>query len=403
MKDFLHVFSFYLQKQIRSKMFIGVTLFLCIVSSISMLVVPKLLSNEIDSTTYLVNQCDQLNDIVNSAEFKSICKESLNIDFSMINSKYSNSEIEKKAKDDELDLIYLYGNSQITMEICGDVSMSVSNTLQSVLSKMLQFQSMETLGIDRDTLQKTIPQINITSAEEKKDDSKFIIIIILSLIIVTFIIMYSTSATNEVAYLKTNRVMEMLLTSTQSIPLYLGINLAYAIVPFIQISLISLCVLLIKRILYTGANAGINIDFSVLTSTHICVFIIFLVLGYFVYSLINTALVSMVSKAEDIVGISVPISFIGLIQYFVGIMAMTENNLAVKIFSYIPFTSPTVMFIRFVVGFASVYKVLIAITILLVTIYLLFRWGARVFTTGIIYYSFTGGIKQLMKKVKKGN
>ncbi|SET37674.1 ABC transporter permease [[Clostridium] polysaccharolyticum] len=401
MKDFLHVFSFYLNKQLRNKVFVFVTLFMCIASSVSMIVVPKLLSSDEKRDIYVVNQCSQLNDVFENDDFRQFCSESMNLDFSMLDSTKTSKEIEKTAKDKELDMIYFSGDSDIEMKIIGDVSVSDINTMHNILNQMFQMKSMEALGIDKDTLQKSIPNITITYADTEENDSKFLVIIILSLVIVSFIIMYSTSATNEVAYLKTNRVMEMLLTSTKGIPLYLGINLAYAVVPFIQVSLISLCVLLVKHFAYSNKASDISIDFSILTSEHIVAFIALLLLGYFVYSLINTALVSMVNKSEDIIGISVPISFIGIIQYFVGIMAVTENTMLIKVFSYIPFTSPTVMFIRYAVGFVSVYEVLAAIAILLVTIYLLLRWGANVFTKGITYYSFTGNIRQTIKKFKE--
>lgn len=401
MKDFLHVFSFYLQKQIRNKVFVAVTLFFCIASSITTLVVPKLFLGDEKEEIYIVNQCNQLKEILKSTDFKSICSESLNINFSMIDVESTSTDIENQAEDDELAMIYFYDDPEITMKIIGDVSVSDINTLHSVLFQMLQTQSIEALGIDRNTLLENMPKITIDYANEEEDDSKFIVIVVLSLIMVSFIIMYSTSATNEVAYLKTNRVMEMLLTSTRGIPLYLGINLAYAIVPFIQVSLTALCVLLMKHIFYSNVSSSVSFDFSILTPMHIIVFIFFLLLGYFTYSLINTALVSMVNKSEDIVGISVPISFIGLIQYFIGIMATTENTIFVKVFSYIPFTSPTVMFIRYVVGFATIYEVLIAMVILLATIYLLLRWGARMFTTGSTYYSFKGNIRQAIKNSKK--
>lgn len=397
MKDFLYVFCFYLLKQLRSKVFIFVTLFLFILSSVAMIAVPKLFSENKNTPIYVVNQSDELTEIFISNEFKENYLGILQVDLSMLDDNSSIAELEKKAKEENIPIVYFYNREGIRMKVIGNIRTEDINSLYNIVCQTYQIAKITELGVNPSVLEQSNPHINIELATIEENADAFGIIIIFSLVIVVFIVMYSSSATNEVAYLKTNRVMEMLSTSMKGVPLYLGINLAYAITPFIQVGTTLICVLLIKYIMYGETQIIMGLDLSILSINHVVIFVILLLLGYFIYSLINTAMVSFVNKSEDVMAISVPIAFIGFAQYFIGLIATTEDTLIVKLCSYIPLTSPTVMFIRYVFGFASIYEVLLSIFVLIGTIFLLVMWGSRVFTNGITYYSFKGNIRQILK------
>lgn len=404
MKDFLNVFFFYFFKQLRSRVFIFITLFLCAVSSIVMIVIPQIFSEDEKPTLYIINQNKYIDYIFNDNKIFTVSADKLTLDFSMLNSKNSIGELEEKSKEEDIDFIYFYGDGhRVKMKVIGDVQLTYINLLYSDIRQIMQDKIIEELGISPSTIQQINPNIDIELANTNEEPESFGIIIVLSLIMVTFIIMYSSSATNEVAYLKTNRVMEMFLTSVKGIPLYIGINLAYAVVPILQVSATFLCVTLVKIFIHKDTSNISNIsgiNFDILSVKHIIVYVVLLLLGYFIYSLINTALVSIVNKSEDVVAISVPISFIGLIQYFVGLMATTDNTILVKLCSYIPLTSPTVMFIRYVSGFATIIEVLVSIMLLLLTMCILVIIGAKIFTNGITYYGSIKDYKNSGLKLK---
>lgn len=404
MKDFLNVFFFYLFKQLRSKVFIFITLFICVVSSVVMIAIPQIFSNDEKATLYIINQNEYIDYIFNDNKFLTDSAEKLILDLSMLNSKNSVDQLEQKSKDEDINFIYFYGDiDRVNMKIIGDVQLTYINYLHAEIRQIMQNKKIAELGISPTIIEQINPNINIEHANTNEEPESFGIIIILSLVMVVFIIMYSSSATNEVAYLKTNRVMEMFLTSVKGIPLYIGINLAYAIVPVLQVSVTFLCVTLVKNLLHKDTQNISNmsgINFDILSVEHIIVFVVLLLLGYFIYSLINTALVSIVNKSEDVVAISVPIAFIGLIQYFVGIMATTDNTMLVKICSFIPLTSPTVMFIRYVSGFATVIEVVVSIMLLFLTMCILVLLGAKIFTNGITYYGSIKDYKNSGLKLK---
>ncbi len=211
---------------------------------------------------------------------------------------------------------------------------------------------------------------------------------------IVFIILYSNSAVNDIAYLKTNRVMEIFSTSTKTLPLYLGVNMAAVLVPVIQIILTGVCAgiaSIAMNIDFASIENSVGINFDSLCIDKLVVYIVLLILGYFIYSFISTSVVSIVSKVEDVTSIAVPIAMIGLVQYFIGMIALEGDSLILKVFSYIPLTSPSIMFLRYAVGYAELWEALISISILVLTVCVLAFLGSSLFSKGVSYY---GNIKE---------
>lgn len=226
------------------------------------------------------------------------------------------------------------------------------------------------------------------------------LVILLFIVMVLFIIMYSNSASGEIAFLKTNRIMELFITSVKPVPLYLGINAAYCLGPVLQLGIVAGAVFCVKE------AAGIQIqalalsggaDFSALSAGCILLYVVFLILGYFVYALLNTSLISVVNRTEDCMGINVPIAYLALFQYFVGMLAVSGDSVLVQIASFVPFTSPSAMFVRYACGYADSRQLFISLIVLALTVYGMARLGAGFFTNGINFY---GSLKEYRRNRK---
>lgn len=77
--------------------------------------------------------------------------------------------------------------------------------------------------------------------------------------------------------------------------------------------------------------------------------------------------------------------------------SMFEGSIFIKIISYIPFISALVAPVIYLLGQTTIVDLIISNITLIVTCYLLFRYGIRIYKVGILNYSS----KDLWKKVFK--
>lgn len=404
MKDFITVFSFYLKKQLKSKAFLITTVILCLISMASILMLNLVMNQNKKDTLYIIDHTSQLSKVWENDIYIANKIGNLSLDFSMKDSVASEAELMKIAKEEGKSIaIFTNEDNKILMNLLdkNKIGYNDMTLLQSLTQQIVQENTIADLGVSQQLLEEKMPTIDIKILSTSESSESFFTMVALLLLMVVVIIMYSNSASNEIAYLKTNRVMEIITTSVNPLPLYLGVNFAGGLIPFIQLAFTVLSGFLTKIIInidFQDVTNSMGINLSALQFKTLAVYLILLLLGFFVYSFINTAIASIVSKAEDLVTVSVPIAFVGLIQYFVGAIAMESDSIITKIFSYIPITSPSVMFVRYSLGYAGIVEVIVSVVILVATIAILAYFGAGIFKYGTSYY---GNLKGALTKTKK--
>ena len=396
MKDFFIVFNFFLQKQLKSTVFLVVTFLLCVISAVSVLLVGNFIESPSQSLVYVVDQTNELEVLWNDEIIKANGVGNMVFDLSMIDSTDSYEELLHQAGERNITVV-LFEASQndILMKITDDTISIGDITLMSETVKLaVQNTRVSELDISQENLSFITPAVDV-KIDSLYVSENFFLVIILCLLMIMFIILYSNAASNEVSYLKTNRVMELFSTSVKPLPLYIGVNLSAAFIPFLQLLLMIASALLSKVIFnidlsVTADSMGINL--ANLDMKTIFLFLVFFLLGFFVYSFINTALASIVSKAEDIMSLTVPVAFVALSQYFVGMMVFESDTVFTNICSYFPLTSPSIMFLRYFLNRVELINVAISIIILVITISVLCYIGSKLFKFGVVYYGNLGGI-----------
>ena len=111
------------------------------------------------------------------------------------------------------------------------------------------------------------------------------------------------------------------------------------------------------------------------------ILLVMILLTFFAYSLLAGILASMTTNLEDFQQLQTPIVIISLTGFYLSMMAsMFSGSLFIKLMSYIPF---------------------ISICLLIGTIYLLIKYGLRIYKVGILNYSQTGLWKKMFKAIKE--
>ena len=132
------------------------------------------------------------------------------------------------------------------------------------------------------------------------------------------------------------------------------------------------------------------------------IMLVMFILTFIVYSLLAGILASMTTNLEDYQQMQTPIVIVSLVGYYLSVMAgMFKGSIFIRVMSYLPFISSMLSPTLYVIGEISIMDLLISIILLIGTIYLLIKYGLRVYKAGILNYSGTGLWKKMFKAIKE--
>ena len=129
--------------------------------------------------------------------------------------------------------------------------------------------------------------------------------------------------------------------------------------------------------------------------------LILMIVTFIAYSLLAGILASMTTNIEDFQQLQTPIMIISLVGYYLAILAnVFGGSIFIKILGFIPFISAILAPSLLVIGQFGILEVVIAIILVVITNFLLIRYGLRIYKVGILNYSSEGLWKKMLKALK---
>jgi ABC-2 type transport system permease protein len=126
-------------------------------------------------------------------------------------------------------------------------------------------------------------------------------------------------------------------------------------------------------------------------------FLVFFVLGFVLYALIYAAAGSLVSRAEDLQMLALPLSLVAIVGYVQAVMALTGGLAGfIRVASYVPFWSPFVMLTRLTVGRVEPWEVVLSLALLVVTILATYVVAVRIYAAGVLLYGQRPGLRAIV-------
>ena len=130
--------------------------------------------------------------------------------------------------------------------------------------------------------------------------------------------------------------------------------------------------------------------------------LILMLLTFLAYSLLAGILAAMTTNTEDFQQLQTPIMIISIIGYYLAMMAgVFKGSLFIKIVSFIPFISAILSPSLLVLGQIGVIEIIISIILTILTIYLLIKYGLKIYKVGILNYSSKDLWKKMWKALKE--
>lgn len=243
---------------------------------------------------------------------------------------------------------------------------------------------------------------NSNELKEKKNFNYlgYFVSIVVNLLLFFAIYMYGYGIAMSVASEKTSRVMELLVTSADPNKILLGKVFGMGVLGLAQV--LAVTGIAFGSFMITSSS-DIELYRNILSSIHISplnviVIIIYFILGYTLFSLMNSVAGSCVSKAEDVNSALTPINMVVLFSFYLSYFTMqSPNSVIAKFASYFPLSSPFAMTGRVFNTEVSVMHLAISIGILTVTVILIAMLSLKLYSRAVLHYGERLKLKDIFK------
>lgn len=129
--------------------------------------------------------------------------------------------------------------------------------------------------------------------------------------------------------------------------------------------------------------------------------LILMVVTFIAYSLVAGILASMTTNMEDYQQVQTPIMVISFISYYLSVAAaMFKGSIFIKVLSFIPFFSALLAPSLLVLGQITIVDAIISILLTVGLIFVLVKYGLRIYKVGILNYSGTHLWEKMFKAFK---
>ncbi|HDX9508442.1 TPA: ABC transporter permease [Bacillus cereus] len=235
-----------------------------------------------------------------------------------------------------------------------------------------------------------------------EETSSFLLVYLLVAIMYLAITSYGNAIATAVASEKASRVMEVMVTKVSPVHMVFGKILGVGLASLTQLFIFFLSMALyIKSGIFKVSDSffGVNIDVNMITGEHAAYFLLYFVLGYFVYAALFAVFGSMVSRPEELSGTTMPITLIFMGSLVVELLVVLNNpeGLVSRVTSYVPFTAPISMVVRIINGSVGSLEIITSMVVLLASISLIAMFAAKVYPKGVLRSGKSLKFIQLLK------
>lgn len=420
-----------LEKKIKSKTFIIVNILLFIVLAALM---------NIDKIVlFFGGNFDKQNNIMivdNTNKTYEIFKNTMEKEETIIDTglKYKITKIddEKKArkkvkKDEDIVIVINEDDDNIiktTMITYGYINSNLYQLINSSITIAKQNLAMEEVGISPDDLNKISKSVEIKreyvekNKSEEEEKNEFVMGVLTPIVILPFFMLITLVVQMvgaEINEEKSTRSMEIIISNVSTKVHFFSKILAsnlFIVMQCLLLGVYSLIGMLLRggKSLESIQNidaisqvtSGMNIN-GILNSviSDIPMVIILMIITLFGYSLIAGILASMTTNMEDFQQLQTPIFVVSLVGFYLAIMnSMFDGALFIRILSYVPFISAILSPSLLVTGVIGFKDILLSILLMVVVIYLLIKYGLKIYKEGILNYSSTKLWKKMLEALK---
>jgi ABC-2 type transport system permease protein len=260
--------------------------------------------------------------------------------------------------------------------------------------------------IEAAMIQPVITHVETVAETGKTMEQAFPYTYLLLFLLYMTVMMYGQLVASSVASEKSNRAMEMLITSTRPMNLMFGKVIGSGLAGLTQIGLFFL-----TAAVFYGINRGAWSDIPIIRSIFqmpagiLAFTILFYLLGYFMYAFLYGALGSLASRTEDINTSIMPVILVIMVAMFISMFGMMAPESGIlKASSFVPFIAPMAMFVRISMTEVPAWQIALSVAGMFLTIYGTGWLSSRIYRLGVLMYGkppHAGELLRLLRKAGK--
>lgn len=225
----------------------------------------------------------------------------------------------------------------------------------------------------------------------------YALVILVFMLIVYYGQMIAVSITNE----KSNRAIEVLVTSTSPNSLLFGKVVAGAVAGVFQMGLI-LGALLVSYQINRTQWGGMLDRFLHIPVQVLLAFAFFGLGGYLFYAFLYGAMGALVSKTEDVSKSSSGLMVVVMVVYFFSLIQLTNvDGTVIKVLSFLPVSSYSTMFARIAMGTVAPWEIAVSFVILVLSTFGTGILGAKLYRMGTLRYGNPIKLGTALKDLRK--
>ncbi|UYW00299.1 ABC transporter permease [Flavobacterium agricola] len=246
-------------------------------------------------------------------------------------------------------------------------------------------------------------------------------------LIMMFIIIYGNYVMRSVIEEKTNRIIEIIISSVKPFDLMMGKIIGNSLAGILQFAIWAICglAILLAAHSFMGSspqvaqaqemanaiqhgqsgldNINLYIDevMKLPIATLLISFVVFFTGGYFLYSSLYAAIGAAVDNETDSQQFLMPIIMPLMLGVYVGFFTVMNDphGTVATIFSFIPFTSPIVMLMRIPFG-VPLWQIITSMILLIATFFAVVWFASKIYRVGILMYGKKPSWKEIYKWLK---
>jgi ABC-2 type transport system permease protein len=290
--------------------------------------------------------------------------------------------------------VYDSGKVEFRAENVGNIRISerFSRTMEEVIVE----QRLVSRGFDPTQIKKLMADVNVKSikvsekGEEKESGfletffSAYIMIMMLMFLVLTSGQLLIRSVVEE----KSNRVIEVLLSSCSAQDLMAG--------KILGLSALGIMQMLLWGVIGLGIAMKTGTDIFSLESLLLSA--VYVILGYLLFSAIFVAAGSPVTTEQEAQQITSYVSLILVFPIVLAVPAMQNpDSLLIRVLSFIPLLTPAFMVLRIPIQMPETWEILTTIGVLIVSSVFMMWAAGKIFRTAILVYGKRPTIPELIR------
>lgn len=313
-------------------------------------------------------------------------------------------------------------------------SISFIENTQKIIASKLTKDNFENANLDTLAINNAQAQVNIKLSKASGEESvkglneiKVAIGGVFGYLIMMFIIIYGNMVMRSVIEEKTNRIVEIIISSVKPFQLMMGKIIGTSMAGVLQFTIwatIGLLLMVVASVFFgvdtspTSRIPPVLLDnaqqevmgtaqlyitelWNLPIATILICFVVYFIGGYFLYSSFYASIGAAVDSETDSQQFLLPIITPLILAVYIGFFTVINDphgTIAV-VFSMIPLTSPIVMMMRIPFG-VPWWQLVISITLLFVTFFFVVWFAAKIYRVGILMYGKKTTWKELYKWLK---